>query len=204
MSNITFSSVYAEKYHRADPDRYPMFRYHPDPLSNGVFEETDTPVACCCCGKETPIYYCGTFHTDEEVGDNDEPQFCPECISNGKAAEKYDGEFHYACDGEETSDPSLTDILIHRTPNYITTSYSNWRVHCDDYCAYLKSVSYDDIVRLGLLDEINADGFWRKEADDPESLLKSIEAFSPPQGHLFQCVKCGKHLLYIDPIEYYE
>lgn len=197
---MTYRSVYAEKYHSADPESYPLFRYHPDPLSNGVFEETDTPVVCPCCGKETPIYYAGTFHTDEDI---DMPPFCPSCIADGSAAEKFDGEFRYD-EGETLSDPDLIDAIIHRTPDYITLSWSGWRVHCDDYCAYLRSVSYNDIIELGLLEEIKQDMYWQKDEKDPLGLLRSLERYGPPQGHLFQCLTCGKHLLYIDLEENYD
>ena len=35
----------------------PTFRYHPNPLETGAFEESADGVACNCCGKTTHIFY---------------------------------------------------------------------------------------------------------------------------------------------------
>ena len=194
----TYKSVYVEKYHKSNPGLYPLFRYHPDPLSTMVFEEAEESVPCCCCGRMTNLFYDGPFHTDDDL---DEPRFCPLCISDGCAAEKYDGEFTYGSDSKSVDDPAKTDELIHRTPDYITPSYSEWRVHCNDYCAYLGSVNYSDIVDMGLVDELMEDTYWQEYAESPIDLLKSLERYGPPQGNLFQCLSCGKHLLFVD-LEY--
>ena len=37
----------------------PTFRYHPNPLETGAFEESADGVACDCCGKTTHIFYTG-------------------------------------------------------------------------------------------------------------------------------------------------
>lgn len=39
----------------------PTFRYHPNPLETGAFEESADGVACDCCGKTTHIYYTEMF-----------------------------------------------------------------------------------------------------------------------------------------------
>lgn len=44
----------------------PFFKYHPNPLKTGTFE-TDKTVICDCCGKETDIYYSGSFYSVEDV-----------------------------------------------------------------------------------------------------------------------------------------
>ena len=40
----------------------PTFRYHPNPLETGAFEESKEGVVCDCCGKTTHIYYTGPFY----------------------------------------------------------------------------------------------------------------------------------------------
>ncbi len=40
----------------------PTFRYHPNPLETGAFEESADGVACDCCGKTTHIFYTGPFY----------------------------------------------------------------------------------------------------------------------------------------------
>jgi hypothetical protein len=66
----------------------PTFRYHPNPLETGAFEESTTGVVCNCCGKETHIFYTNPFFSVEDIA-----YLCPECIANGEAARKYDGSF---------------------------------------------------------------------------------------------------------------
>ena len=45
----------------------PTFRYHPNPLETGAFEESADGVACDCCGKTTqyflyrPLLRCGGY-----------------------------------------------------------------------------------------------------------------------------------------------
>ena len=39
----------------------PAFRYHPDPLDTGAFEESPDGVVCDCCGKTTHIFYTAPF-----------------------------------------------------------------------------------------------------------------------------------------------
>ena len=43
----------------------PTFRYHPNPLETGAFEESADGVACDCCGKTTNIFYTAPFFAVE-------------------------------------------------------------------------------------------------------------------------------------------
>ena len=45
----------------------PAFRYHPDPLDTGAFEESPDGVVCDCCGKTTHIFYTGPFYAVEDI-----------------------------------------------------------------------------------------------------------------------------------------
>ena len=74
----------------------PAFRYHPNPLETGAFEESADGVACDCCGKTTHIFYTGPFYAVEDI-----EYLCPECISSGEAARKYDGSFQDDCSVDE-------------------------------------------------------------------------------------------------------
>ena len=66
----------------------PTFRYHPNPLETGAFEESKEGVVCDCCGKMTHIFYTNPFFSVEDIA-----YLCPECIASGEAARKYDGSF---------------------------------------------------------------------------------------------------------------
>ena len=107
----------------------PTFRYHPDPLETGAFEESADGIVCDCCGKTTRIFYTNPFFSVEEVA-----YLCPACIASGEAARKYDGSFQddYSVD-DGVDDPEKLDELIHRTPGYSGWQQEYWRAHCGDY-----------------------------------------------------------------------
>ena len=54
----------------------PTFRYHPDPLDTGAFEESEEGVVCDCCSKTTHIYYTAPFFSVEDI-----EHLCPESVS---------------------------------------------------------------------------------------------------------------------------
>lgn len=93
--------------------KIPFFKYHPNPFLTEAFQELSEPEKCECCGKDTLIKYTGGIYAVEEVD-----CLCPECISDGSAAERFDGEFQdgYSVDKIIDPDGSKIDELIHKTP----------------------------------------------------------------------------------------
>lgn len=167
--------------------KIPYFKYHPDPLKTEVFVKRSA--VCPCCGKETSVVYEGPFYSEEEV-----ENLCPDCIASGAAAEKYDGSFQDSESVDEVSDPSKLDELVCRTPGYCGWQQEYWRAHCDDYCAFVGYVGYEDLKKLGVLEEILEDpglDLWARE---------NLTALGNGalQGYLFRCLCCGKHLLHVD------
>ena len=170
----------------------PEFKYHPDPFKIEIFKRGE-PCECECCGKMTDVWYTGPFYSEKDVG-----RFCPECIANGLAAEKFDGEFQDSTNCDKVSDPQKLDELVHRTPGYRAWQQEYWLAHCDDYCAFVGYVQWNDLVRMGLDKEVEET--YRKDAngyDDFEWVkLGLIE--NGLWGYLFKCLHCGKHLIYVD------
>ena len=77
----------------------------------------------------THIFYTGPFYAVEDI-----EYLCPECISSGEAARKYDGGFQDDCSVDDgVEDPARLDELIHRTPGYSGWQQEYWRAHCGDY-----------------------------------------------------------------------
>ena len=116
----------------------PSFRYHPDPLDTGAFEQSEESVVCDCCGK---------------------------------------------------------NIHIHRTPGYSGWQQEYWRVHCGDYCAYLGNVGASELRALDVLEEVLDDPMWDDE--QKEMIQESVNG-GHLQCYLFQCLHCGKHLVWMD------
>lgn len=169
----------------------PSFRYHPDPLDTGIFEQSQEGVVCDCCGKTTRIYYRGPFFSVEEIN-----HLCPECIASGKAAKKFDGEFQdeYSVD-DGVDDPDKLDELIHRTPGYSGWQQEYWRAHCGDFCAFLGYVGGRELRALGVLEDVLDDPMWD---DEQKKMIEESVNGGSLQCYLFECLHCGKHLVWMD------
>ena len=169
----------------------PAFQYHPNPLETGAFEESADGVVCDCCGKTTHIFYTNPFFSVEDIA-----YLCPECIANGEAARKYDGSFQddFSVD-DGVDDPEKLDELIHRTPGYSGWQQEYWRAHCGDYCAYLGNVGARELRALGVLEEVLDDPMWDEEQ---KGMIRESVNGGHLQCYLFQCLHCGKHLVWMD------
>ena len=169
----------------------PTFKYHPNPLITRAFEESKEGVVCDCCKKLTHIYYRAPFYSIKNVD-----FLCPTCISNGDAAKKFNGSFQDNFSIEEgVEDLDRIDELIHRTPGYCGWQQKYWRVHCNDFCAYLGYVGALELKALGILEEVLEDPIWDEE--QKEMIQNSING-GHIQCYLFQCIHCGKHLVWMD------
>ena len=91
----------------------PFFKYHPDPLETGSFEEGEEKI-CPCCGNKSKVYYSSFPYCSENV-----EYICPTCISNGEAARKFDAEFVQNAEWHGELDMEKNDELFHRTPGYM-------------------------------------------------------------------------------------
>ena len=121
---------------------------------------------------------------------------CPECISSGEAARKYDGSFQDDCSVDDgVENPAQLDELTHRTPGYSGWQQEYWRAHCGDYCAYLGPVGARELRALGVLEDVLDDPMWDDE--HKEMIQKSVNG-GHLQCYLFQCLHCGKHLVWMD------
>lgn len=167
------------------------FKYHPYPLGAGTFKN-DTTVVCDCCEKQTDVYYTSPFYSTADVH-----HLCPDCISSGAAAEKFNGQFQDPDCVDEVSDPAKLDELIHRTPGYHGWQQEYWLAHCDDYCAFLGYPGWNDIEKAGLAAEIEET--YRKDicGIDFADVVK-ISKIGGCYLYLFRCLHCGKHFIRID------
>lgn len=169
----------------------PTFKYHPDPLNTGAFEISEEGVVCDCCGKVTHIYYEAPFYAVDDID-----YLCPACIASGKAAEKFDGSFQddYSVD-DGVEDAEKLDELIHRTPGYCGWQQEYWRAHCGDFCAYLGRVGAIELQALDVMDEVLDDPMWD---DEQKEMIEHSVNGGHLQCYLFQCLHCGKHLVWMD------
>jgi uncharacterized protein CbrC (UPF0167 family) len=168
--------------------KIPKFKYCPDTIKTNILTVGGSEV-CNCCGETVDVYYEGSFYSIQDVD-----CLCPECISNGVAAKKFDGEFQQDLfNDENVVNEQYRDEILHRTPSYISWQGSNWPAHCDDYCEFLGDAGWDKLEELEIQDNFeNFTGFDIKELKEYLSPNGSL------CGYLFRCLKCGQYCLYAD------
>ena len=167
----------------------PFFKYHPDPLETGSFEEGEEKI-CPCCGNKSKVYYSSFPYCSEDV-----EYICPTCISNGEAARKFDAEFVQNAEWHGENDKEKDDELFHRTPGYMSWQGEYWLSCCDDYCAYMGTVGTRELKAMDIADEVIEEYVKRGAFEDiGEYLVKD----GPMCGYLFKCIHCGKYHLWVD------
>ena len=157
-----------------------------------AFEESADGVICDCCGKTTHIFYTLPFFSVEDV-----EALCPDCIASGRggpenmtAASRTIAPWTMAW----RTRPDWTSCS-HRTPGYCGWQQEYWRAHCGDYCAYLGRVGARELRALGVLEDVLDDPMWDDE--HKEMIQESVNG-GHLQCYLFQCLHCGKHLVWMD------
>lgn len=175
----------------------PKFKYSPNAYDLDLFETIEG--TCSACNEQRQLKYTSSFYSVEE------PDYiCPWCIANGKAAEKYDGEFNDYCGIEGVSPdpgngaPGIKKELLHeitnKTPSYTSWQQEAWLCHCDEPCAFLGYADTKTIepILAELEDDIENNGY------DPEFIRKHLSKDESLVGYLFQCLHCGQHRLHVD------
>ena len=77
----------------------------------------------------------------------------------------------------------------------VSYTHLYWRAHCGDYCAYLGPVGSRELRALGVMEDVLEDPMWDEE--QKEMIRESVNG-GHLQCYLFQCLHCGKHLLWMD------
>lgn len=185
-----------------DSSQLPYFKYHLDPIRTGSFK-FDKKVKCDCCEKETTVYYTGPFYSIKDID-----YLCPQCIANGAASEKFNGEFqdYLSLDNiseQEDINPSMLqedakiNELIHRTPGYSGWQQEIWLSHCNDYCAFVGYVGWDEIKDI-LDDFVDIESDCTELGLSMDELPNYLYNGGSCQGYLFQCLHCKKYRLHFD------
>ena len=169
----------------------PKFKYHPFCVENNIFEEAPDGefVTCVCCGKQTRLYY-GHMYTVHTVD-----CLCPECIADGSAAKKFNGEFIERAD--IVSDAKKQEELFCRTPGYLAWQGENWLACCDDYCAFIAYVGSRELEKMGIAEEVFAE-YKEQDAYDIHAVRQNLIKLGHMSGYLFKCLHCGKYRLWVD------
>lgn len=166
----------------------PKFRYHPNVYSNPI--TTFANGICQCCGKNVKAYI-EMMYSKENIN-----CICFNCIADGSAAKKFDGEFiEYA---EKINDNNKEDELFHRTPGYASWQGENWLACCDDYCEFIGDTGTKELEELGIAEEVFEEYSKKYGSDDMEWIKQHLTNGGSVAGYLFKCKKCGKYHLDVD------
>ena len=175
----------------------PKFKYSPNAYELDLFEKVDG--ICSVCNEERHIKYNCSFYSREK------PDYiCPWCVANGKASEKYNGDFNDYCGIEGVSpdpnDPEPTipkEMLLeicNKTPSYLSWQQEVWLTHCNEPCAFIGYA--DSSIIKPLINELKDD--IENIGIPTEHITEGITKDSHLGAYLFQCRNCGKHRLHID------
>jgi uncharacterized protein len=176
----------------------PHFKYHPDPVGNGLVTGSDK--ICACCSQARGFIYRGPVYSVHDLGES----ICPWCIADGTAAAKFGATF---TDEDQFLnaglDAAIVETIAQRTPGYIGWQQETWLTHCDDACAYL-GFPTDDELNTTLAAAVKT---MKDELAVPEKqwliMRKAYVAGGfQPQGRVglykLQCLHCGTNLLSCD------
>lgn len=152
-------------------DALPRFRYHPDPLTTGSVEESDT--SCACCKRVRGYVYVGPVYSETDLDD----VICPWCIADGSAASNLGASF---ADCSHLSKVGIARKIVEeinlRTPGYISWQQEHWLSHCNDACEFHGDATSADVraasedTRRAWMDEYNQDEkgwLWVTEGYEP-------------------------------------
>ncbi|MEU8952751.1 CbrC family protein [Streptomyces sp. NPDC048518] len=170
----------------------PDFRYHPDPVASGSIRQSGE--TCECCHRARGWIYTATFYTVHEVSG----RFCPWCIADGSAAERFAGEFTDSYGLEGIGEEILHEVT-RRTPGFHSWQDPHWLVHCHDAAAFVGEVGYAELAaHPEALDQLRLDlrlGGWH-DAGQLEQFLTHLG--EDATAMLFRCTACGTHVAYAD------
>jgi uncharacterized protein len=168
----------------------PIFKYHPDPLATGSIERSDCK--CLVCGQARGFIYKGQSYAEQELID----AFCPWCIANGTAHEKFEAAFVDAAGVGgygtwESVSAQIVDEVAYRTPGFTGWQQERWFTHCGDAGQFLGLAGQRELTAFGLeaIKAIKEEiGF---EGEQWDQYFSSLDRDGEPTAYVFRCRQCG-------------
>ena len=169
----------------------PAFRYHPDPVATGSIVRSDA--TCRSCERARGYIYTGPAYAEEDLDD----AFCPWCIADGSAADRFDAEFVDAegigdHDTWDSVSPAVVLEITRRTPGFNGWQQERWWTHCRDGAEFLGFAGRRELdgewrgAIPALMKDVRLDGYaW-------EEYLAALEANGSPTAYIFRCRHCHR------------
>ncbi len=174
----------------------PTFRYHPDPVATGAFEQQGG--TCRRCGMARGWVYVVPPYAIENLRD----ALCPWCVADGSAAATFAATF---TDLSEATDlagipETVLDEITHRTPGFSAWQQERWLFHCGDGAAFLGAAGWPQLADLpDALNSLRTQAtMWGFTGEDTDAFLGSLDVDGASTAYLFRCLHCSTHLAYAD------
>ena len=175
----------------------PTFRYHPDPVGTGAFEQQAG--TCRSCGRARGWVYVVPPYAVENLRD----ALCPWCVADGSAAARFDAVFTDLVEHDDDLDgvpPEVLDEITHRTPGFSGWQQERWLFHCGDGAVFLGAAGRAELADLpDAVDRLKEQAAqWGFTGDDADAFVGSLDVDGASTAYLFRCLHCGTHLAYAD------
>ena len=166
-------------------EEIPTFRYHPDPLGNGVLEVSDSK--CCCCNHVRGYFYKGAIYAEEDL-----ESVCPWCIADGSLERKFDASLsdEWPLKSAGVSESIIQEVIC-RTPGYISWQQDSWQSCCGDACEFHGSPSRDELLNLtdsSFAALVQSSGL---PLNDLREIVAQYQPDSSPAFYKFICRHCS-------------
>lgn len=165
---------------------FPVFRYHPNPLSTEAIIPSSEK--CDCCGEARGFAYCTTPYGLREIS-----CICPWCIYDGSANRTLGAEFVDVTPLIAAGIPrSVVEEVSLRTPGFISWQQEQWLVCCGDACEFHGDAPAEELCGLdtdGMKRLAEYSGFMEQDLPD---ILKNYVPKGSPAFYKFVCRNCGR------------
>jgi uncharacterized protein len=174
----------------------PHFRFHPDPVTSGSIEASGRK--CRCCDQARGWIYTGPAYSESDLDD----AFCPWCIGDGSAHEKFEVTFVDSEAFDAGALPAVIDEIITRTPGFATFQGERWPSCCGEPGVFAGPAGIREIRQSFPRVESDLTGYVVHEmgvaGGAAKQLLESLRRDESPTAFVFRCGKCERHFGYID------
>jgi uncharacterized protein CbrC (UPF0167 family) len=161
----------------------PPFKYHPDPIATGCIILSD--LFCRCCDQPRGYIYAHSVWAEHIIS-----EFCPWCIADGSAAERFELSFNNFWLAEGIGD-DVYDEIAYRTPGIGAWEGEEWLSCCSDACEFRGLASYSLLAGLAEQPSEVLTAFNWTPADWTEFLgFYAVGRGSPV--HHFTCRHCRR------------
>ena len=120
---------------------FPLFTYHPKPIETGSVKISEN--ICEVCNEKRGYVIVPTMYCEENV-----ENICPWCVADGRAVEKFNGDFVSNIDNYEILTKEVIEEICTKTVSFSSYQEEEWLTHCNDGCEFHGLAKVEDIKKI--------------------------------------------------------